>query len=88
MSSPLPPLLALCRVLEGGSSAELPEALEEANVLVELLSQRHRALVSTLEGAFPELRSTVWQSDTTVQVRRPVVCVYHRPLWPQLLLGV
>ncbi len=56
-------------MLETPGSPELPEVQAEAAVLVDLLTQRHRALVANLEGGFPELRSTVWQSDSTVQVR-------------------
>jgi hypothetical protein len=36
-------------------------------MLVELLQSRQAALAATLEGAFPELRATVWQSEASVQ---------------------
>lgn len=34
---------------------------------MELLEGRQAALAATLEGAFPELRATVWQSEASVQ---------------------
>jgi hypothetical protein len=68
------------RVLETAGSPELPEVAAEAAVLVDLLTSRHRALVANLEGAFPELRCTVWQSDATVQVRAlPLARLPARP---------
>lgn len=48
-------------------SAEVGEALSEAGMLVELLSERHADLAAALEGQFPELRATVWQSEGSVQ---------------------
>jgi hypothetical protein len=48
-------------------SAEAADALAECGTLVELLQNRQAALAATLEGAFPELRATVWQSEATVQ---------------------
>lgn len=55
------------RILESGASEELPEVRNEVTSLVELLEARHSGLTKTLDGEFPELRSTVWQSDGTVQ---------------------
>lgn len=48
-------------------SAEAADALAECGTLVELLQGRQAALAATLEGAFPELRATVWQSEASVQ---------------------
>ncbi len=58
-----------CRLLEAKGSAgdELAEAVSEADVLVGLLEERQAALTAALEGAFPELRATVWQSEGSVQ---------------------
>lgn len=47
--------------------AEAVDALAECSTLVELLEARQGALAATLEGAFPELRATVWQSEANVQ---------------------
>lgn len=47
--------------------AEAADALAECSTLVELLEARQAALAATLEGAFPELRSTIWQSEASVQ---------------------
>ena len=46
---------------------ELEEARSEAATLVEILESRQAGLVTTLEGNFPELRATVWQSESSVQ---------------------
>jgi MoxR-like ATPase len=57
-----------CRVLEQSpDGAEAADALTECSTLVELLESRQSALAATLEGAFPELRATVWQSEASVQ---------------------
>ena len=57
-----------CRVLEQApEGAEASDALGECSTLVELLEGRQAALAATLEGAFPELRCTVWQSEASVQ---------------------
>jgi hypothetical protein len=57
-----------CRLLESPpSAADAAEAAAEAATLVELLEARVAALAATLEGAFPELRATVWQSEGSVQ---------------------
>jgi len=68
-----------CRVLEQGpGSTEAADALAECVTLIELLEGRQAALAATLEGAFPELRTTVWQSDASVQAAvqvRLVRCV-------------
>ena len=57
-----------CRVLEQSpEGAEAADALGECSTLVELLEARQAALAATLEGAFPELRATVWQSEASVQ---------------------
>ena len=34
---------------------------------MEILESRQGGLTSTLDGGFPELRSTAWQSDASVQ---------------------
>lgn len=47
--------------------AEASDALGECSTLVELLEARQAALAATLEGAFPELRATIWQSEASVQ---------------------
>ena len=39
----------------------------EAAQLVELLSLRQAGLAATLDGAFPELRASIWQSQDSVQ---------------------
>lgn len=54
-----------CRVLEGGAAneTEIVEAAREAADLVELLDMRQAGLAATLDGNFPELRSTVWLSE-------------------------
>ena len=61
--------MAAGRVLgaPAGASAESAEALEEARTLVGLLSERHAGLAAALEGQYPELRATVWQSEASVQ---------------------
>ena len=46
---------------------EVAECRDEANTLVELLQARHASLSYTLDGAFPELRTTIWQSESSVQ---------------------
>lgn len=57
-----------CRLLEGTpSAADAAEAAAEAATLVELLEGRQAALAAALDGAFPELRATVWQSEASVQ---------------------
>lgn len=57
-----------CRVLEQSpDSTEASDALSECVTLVELLEGRQAALTATLEGQFPELRATVWQSEASVQ---------------------
>ena len=35
--------------------------------MVEILESRQGGLASTLDGNFPELRATVWQSEASVQ---------------------
>ena len=53
-----------CRVLESSATAdEVEEAAKEAANLVELLDLRQEGLAATLDGDFPELRSTVWLSE-------------------------
>jgi hypothetical protein len=46
---------------------ELAETRTEASQLVELLDLRQGGLTATLEGGFPELRATAWQSLQSVQ---------------------
>ena len=46
---------------------ELEEARGESATLVEILESRQAGLVATLDGSFPELRTTIWQSKPSVQ---------------------
>jgi hypothetical protein len=62
-------------------SSEAADALAECGTLVELLQSRQAALAATLEGAFPELRATVWQSEASVQAAVQVT------RWLELGLG-
>eukprot|EP01025_Chloroclados_australasicus_P045499 TRINITY_DN4981_c0_g1_i1.p1 TRINITY_DN4981_c0_g1~~TRINITY_DN4981_c0_g1_i1.p1 ORF type:complete len:535 (-),score=79.64 TRINITY_DN4981_c0_g1_i1:305-1885(-) len=55
------------RLLEQSSESELEEVLEEVEQVVQLLESRHASLCNTLDGEFPELRQTVWQSEASVQ---------------------
>lgn len=45
----------------------MAEARRECASLVELLDLRQGGLAAALEGGFPELRATVWQSEASVQ---------------------
>jgi len=55
-----------CRILEDQSAGdELAEALKEASSLVELLDLRQGGLAATLDGDFPELRSSIWLSEAS-----------------------
>ncbi|KAL4425569.1 hypothetical protein ABPG75_009585 [Micractinium tetrahymenae] len=56
-----------CRVLEAANPQEVEEARRECASLVELLDLRQGGLAATLDGGFPELRATVWQSEASVQ---------------------
>ncbi|BDA42736.1 probable ATPase RavA [Coccomyxa sp. Obi] len=56
-----------CRVLEGRDQQELEETRREAAAVVELLDLRQGGLAQTLDGNFPDLRTSVWQSEGTVQ---------------------
>eukprot|EP01026_Neomeris_dumetosa_P022915 TRINITY_DN1974_c0_g1_i3.p2 TRINITY_DN1974_c0_g1~~TRINITY_DN1974_c0_g1_i3.p2 ORF type:complete len:246 (-),score=42.93 TRINITY_DN1974_c0_g1_i3:208-945(-) len=55
------------KLLEQGNESELSEVSEEVDQVVQLLESRHANLCNTLDGEFPELRSTVWQSEASVQ---------------------
>ncbi|GIL82284.1 hypothetical protein Vretimale_7249 [Volvox reticuliferus] len=57
-----------CRLLEGPEdAAELAAASAEVAQLVDLLTSRHVALATNLEGnGFPELRATLWQAEASV----------------------
>lgn len=46
---------------------ELEETRQEAASVVELLDLRQGGLAQTLDGGFPELRTSVWQSEGSVQ---------------------
>lgn len=46
---------------------ELAEVQREGASVVQLLQQRQEALAGTLGQHFPELRSTAWQSESSVQ---------------------
>jgi MoxR-like ATPase len=52
-----------CRILESGNESEVAEASQEAADLVDLLQMRQAGLAATLDGDFPELRSSVWLSE-------------------------
>lgn len=45
----------------------MTDARSEADTLVSLLEARHAAICYSLDGGFPELRDTVWQSEASVQ---------------------
>lgn len=64
--------------------AEAADALTECSTLVELLESRQSALAATLEGAFPELRATVWQSEASVQAAVQVRHALSLQLWAML----
>jgi MoxR-like ATPase len=67
-------------------SAEAADALAECGTLVELLQGRQAALAATLEGAFPELRATVWQSEASVQAAVQVSNLWLGDVfWQQVL---
>ena len=46
---------------------DLEETKREAAQVVELLDLRQGGLTQTLDGGFPELRNSVWQSEVSVQ---------------------
>jgi len=46
----------------GGGGDEVPAAAAEAATLAGLLEARHAEVASSLDGGFPELRATLWQS--------------------------
>ena len=46
---------------------ELEEVRREADALAELLELRQGGLAMTLDGGFPELRASVWNSEAAVQ---------------------
>ncbi|CAK0760991.1 hypothetical protein CVIRNUC_002818 [Coccomyxa viridis] len=56
-----------CRVLEDRNAQDLEETKREAAQVVELLDLRQGGLTQTLDGGFPELRNSVWQSEVSVQ---------------------
>ncbi len=60
------------------SVQELAETQREAAQVVELLDLRQGGLAQTLDGGFPELRTSVWQSEGSVQSAVQVPC--HRCL--------
>lgn len=45
----------------------MEETKREAAQVVELLDLRQGGLTQTLDGGFPELRNSVWQSEVSVQ---------------------
>eukprot|EP01024_Parvocaulis_polyphysoides_P006211 TRINITY_DN11619_c0_g3_i1.p2 TRINITY_DN11619_c0_g3~~TRINITY_DN11619_c0_g3_i1.p2 ORF type:complete len:216 (+),score=17.29 TRINITY_DN11619_c0_g3_i1:22-648(+) len=55
------------KLLEQGNESELSEVSQEVDQVVQLLESRHANLCNTLDGEFPELISTVWQSEASVQ---------------------
>lgn len=46
---------------------ELAEVQQEGASVVQLLQQRQAGLSSTLGQQFPEMRDTIWQSESSVQ---------------------
>ncbi len=46
---------------------ELAEAVQEAGALASLLRSRHASLALSLDAGFPELKSSVWQSEAATQ---------------------
>ena len=52
----------VCFVLQ-----ELAEVQQEGASVVQLLQQRQAGLSSTLGQQFPEMRNTIWQSESSVQ---------------------
>ena len=46
---------------------ELAEVQQEGASVVQLLQQRQAGLSSTLGQQFPEMRNTIWQSESSVQ---------------------
>ena len=46
---------------------DMEETKREAAQVVELLDLRQGGLTQTLDGGFPELRNSVWQSEISVQ---------------------
>lgn len=46
---------------------DLEETKREAAQVVELLDLRQGGLTQTLDGGFPELRTSVWQSEISIQ---------------------
>ena len=61
---------------------DLEETKREAAQVVELLDLRQGGLTQTLDGGFPELRNSVWQSEVSVQ---SAVQVRPQPLLQQPL---
>ena len=49
------------------ATQEVAEAAAECAALVELLELRQGSLAASLDGGFPDLRATVWQSEASVQ---------------------
>lgn len=49
------------------NAQDLEETKREAAQVVELLDLRQGGLTQTLDGGFPELRTSVWQSEISVQ---------------------
>jgi MoxR-like ATPase len=60
-----------CALLGGaggrGGAEELAAAAEEAATLAALLEGRHAEVSASLDGGFPELRATLWQSGASAR---------------------
>jgi MoxR-like ATPase len=56
-----------CRILQEQEPQELAEAQQEAADLVDLLQLRQAGLAATLDGQYPQLRSSIWLGEASVQ---------------------
>lgn len=59
---------------------DMEETKREAAQVVELLDLRQGGLTQTLDGSFPELRNSVWQSEISVQSAVQVSSCYRSPV--------
>lgn len=60
----------------------MEETRREAAAVVELLDLRQGGLAQTLDGNFPDLRTSVWQSEGTVQAAVQVRPAHNLQLIP------
>lgn len=56
-----------CLTPSASAMQDMDETKREAAQVVELLDLRQGGLTQTLDGGFPELRNSVWQSEISVQ---------------------